>query len=136
MVASVMRNKQSLFLAEARNQSYLGDDGLVYAFYVGDQTVQIVNETVEQTARALEEAKKQNKKGYVLVDISKIGEIESGGRRAGFEGARALKYEKLAVFGEPSPFLRNVASLVIKAVGLNKVKLFNTREEAVKWLRL
>lgn len=116
------------------NRSYLGEDGLVYAFYVGDQTLEKVKKTVGQTGSALDEARKQNKRGLVLVDISKIGKIDSGARRAGYDGTRNLKYEKLAVFGEPNPFLRNVASLVIKATGMDKVRLFKTQEEAARWL--
>ena len=117
-----------------KNQSYLGKDGLVYTFYCGDQTYEKVKETVEQTGRALEESQEQNKRALVLVDISEIGKIDSAARRAGFDGARNLKYDKLAVFGQPSPFLRNLAGLVIKAVGLNKIKLFKTQEEAREWL--
>ena len=118
------------------NKIYLGEDGIINGIYAGDQTEETIKNGTEEFTKLIDEVRSEGKKAFLLVDLTSVGHQDSNARKAGVEGFLSMRYDKIAMFGG-SPFLRNVANLIVKAIGrTDKVKFFKTQEEAVKWLNL
>lgn len=117
------------------NKIYLGNDGLIHGVYSGDQTYETIAQGTKQFTRLIEKVRSEGKPALILVDLANVGRQDSKARKAGVDGFLSMKYDKIAMFGG-SPFLRNVANLIVKAIGRTEgVKFFRGQEEAVGWLR-
>ena len=114
---------------------YLGEDGFVHLDYVGEQTYQTAKADQAPMDVLVKKLHGEGKKAYILVDATNVPKQDSGARRAAVEIVLSVPYDRVALYGG-SPFIRNVAGLIVKAVGKShKFGFFNTKEEAVKWLR-
>ena len=117
------------------NQVYLGDDGFIHLDYKGEQNYQTAKADQEPMDKLVRMLHQQGKKAYILVDATNVPKQDSGARKAAVEIVLSVPYDRVALYGG-SPFIRNVAGLIVKAVGKShKFGFFATREEAVKWLK-
>ena len=117
------------------NKVYLGEDGYIHWEFIGDQDYEIVKQSELEISKLTKELHKAKKFSYVLGDFTKIGKQNSGARRAGGEFMNNLMFDKAAGFGAPL-YIKYVGNLVIKASNkANKLKIFNTVEEALRWLQ-
>ncbi len=80
-------------------------------------------------------------KTKILVDISGavIGHMRSSQLRRGVvksikEWIKEAKFEKAAVFGGDT-IRRTIASFILVASGIKNIRVFETREKALKWLK-
>jgi len=116
------------------NKVYLGEDGIIHHVYDGDQTYSILQKDVEKIIDLLKQRRLEKKPAKVLGDYTKIGKADSSARQAASEALKNADYDKLALFGT-NIFHTVAANLIIIASGKSKkVKVFQTREKAIKWL--
>lgn len=120
---------------QSKDTVFLDKAGIVNVLLEGKQTYQAIRHASDEMDALSSKLRREGKPVYVLVDISKMGGHDSGARREGYERLFTIYYDKFAMFGG-GLFLKSVANLVVKATKLgNKVKVFNTREEAIRWLK-
>jgi UDP-N-acetylmuramyl pentapeptide synthase len=116
------------------NKVFLNKNEYIEIIYEGDQTSETVNNVVDETLKIISILKKQNKPVKIINDLSKLGGSSMGARKTSAETLEKVKYDKVALFGA-NLFMKYLAILIIKASGMGeKVKYFDTREEAEKWL--
>ncbi len=116
------------------NTVRLGADDIIYQEYVGDQNRETVALVVEQAMMSIDTLRQKQKPVYMLVDISRIGRLDTGARSAAFEGIGKLDIDKLALCGA-TLFLQHVATLILSlSPKKDKVKMFDTNDEAKLWL--
>jgi hypothetical protein len=117
------------------NSIFIGDDGFIHHVYEGDQTYSIVQSDVEKIIALSAQFRKEKKSVRVLGDYSRIGYADSGARKAASEALKEADYDKIALFGT-NMFHTVAANLIIIASGKSrKIKVFNSRQNAVKWLK-
>ena len=117
------------------NKVYLGADGYIHWDFMGDQDYEAIKQSEVEMSKIAKELHKANKLAYVLGDFAKIGKQDSGARRAGMEFMNSPIFDKCGGFGAPL-YIKYVGNLVIKATNkTNKLKIFNTRDEAERWLK-
>lgn len=108
--------------------------GFIEQCYVGDQNEQSVKQGIKELKTCISKLKHQNKPAIILVDLSTLGNTDLGAHKAAILGMRTLDYQLGAFYGPlPIQVLLNTLSLVS---GMQKkLKVFETRVEAVKWLK-
>lgn len=115
------------------NKAYV-KDGLIYVEYIGDQTGESVASAVGDLNLLIEEFKGKNKPALVVCDISQVAKHNVGARKMGQDSLKTLRYDKFAICGGGF-FIRNIAGILVKATRKTNVKVFKSREEALKWLQ-
>lgn len=115
------------------NQVFM-DENIIHAIADGDQTSSTVKFIKQGIIKLVQERRKQNKLVLVMGEFTEIKHHDSAARKEAI-GIFNSDYDKFAVCGR-SPFIRTVASFIIKAVGKGSVvKIFDTKEKAVGWLK-
>ncbi len=116
------------------NTSIVRSDDIILSVYQPEQTYQTIHDITEQTRVLTAQLRTEHKPVKIMIDVSQVTSQDTGARKAAMEGISSLDYDKMAVFGA-SIFIKHVASFIIQATGkVDKVKYFNTEEEAVHWL--
>lgn len=119
----------------ARNVFRIGEDDIIYAEYVGDQTFETVKEAQRQTEILIKNLRAQNKRVLLLGDVSKMGKQDMAVRKATYEVFTQMDYDKIAFWG-PNYFISGLVNLIIKGTGkTSKIRVFRGQEEAVGWLK-
>ncbi|MEI6623514.1 MAG: hypothetical protein WCP28_16590 [Actinomycetes bacterium] len=118
------------------NETFVGDDGIVYHIAHGDQT----DEVARQNALAMTAAVRSGPFGMLLVDLSDAGDVSRGARNS----YKDFQIQMTAPGTEPplhicfaggGVFIRTVAKFVSVAAGRKDVVTFRpTREDAKDWL--
>jgi hypothetical protein len=98
-----------------------------------------VKELEEDLMRLLDIQKELDEKKLPLLlifDASDAKTADSGVRKQAIKNMNSINYHKVAVFGVKSTYLKYMANFVILGMGkADKVKIFDTKEEAEKWVR-
>lgn len=117
------------------NTIQIDEHGFIYIAFIGDQNSNSVKQLMDDTNKVIDQLKKENKPAYILGDMTKIGKQDSGARRTGADYVLHVPYDRIAVFGAPL-YIKYVGRLLAKATGAeNKVRFFDTKGEAVRWLK-
>lgn len=118
------------------NKIWLENDGIIRINIGKKMEEEIFRELTE---RLKEIAEKVSGKLTVLVDVSKVPHIPSSAFRK--MGVNLIKdlfknpgFKKIALWGG-GKIQRTVASFVITTTRMKTIKHFNTKEEALKWLK-
>ncbi|MEW6468729.1 MAG: hypothetical protein AB1458_07380 [Bacteroidota bacterium] len=118
-----------------QNRVYIGQDGFIYHEYVGDQSYDIIQNDIRQILSLIRQLRSERRPVLVLGDYSRIGYADSSARKAASEALKDADYDKVALFGT-NLFHTMAANLIIIASGKGKkVKVFQSKEKAVRWLR-
>ena len=116
------------------NTVFLNKDGYIEQIYKGDQNSETVILSVERVNKLIEKLKSEGKPIKVLVNLSQIKNTDAGSREAAVDALKKWHFDKTALYGG-SVFIKNLANLIIRAARKqDKVKIFDERKEAVKWL--
>lgn len=119
-----------------KNKVWLGDDGVIYLEVVTstneEEIFEILKNAEEIIARLPRKAK-------IMIDIQTSSIIHSSKfRKECGERIRELYdkqgFEKAAIFCI-NIVLRTIASFIIIASGVKNIKIFKTKEQALKWLK-
>ena len=84
----------------------------------------------------LESARLRRKKRavYILNSLAGIGKSTAGSRQAASEALRLQVYDRVALYGA-NVFFKYLSNLIVLATGMmGKVKYFETKNEAERWL--
>ncbi len=111
---------------------HMGDDGILRVRHIGDFSKEEVEAYLKEVMPFLEAA--QPKPLCVLVDHRQAGKIRSAARKALREVARKNKGGKVALLGA-SPYIRVLVSFMQKATGGESIRICDSEEEALVWLR-
>jgi hypothetical protein len=120
-------------------RTVLNPAGFIEQHYVGSQAPQEVHKAIRDLKRFAKKLEESNKAVLILVDVSRVTKIDLGPRMlrarvAGMKTMRALNYKRAAVYG-PLPIQVLVNTLALVAGVHDKIRVFDTRLDAVRWLR-
>jgi hypothetical protein len=95
-----------------------------------------VDDLSRQVNRLLDQLGSEAK---IIVDMTNSSLIYSSGfRKKSANKIKELfersKFKKIALFGG-NTMIRTTASFILVASGVSKIKIFNTKEKALKWLK-
>jgi len=122
-------SEREIWIGESR--LYLGEDNILY--------INIVGESDEKTTVGMRTANNRlenmiKEKIDVLVDLNKAGKQSIESRKLGKELIEKERVRKIAFYGL-NPVSRVLASFLIAVLQQKKSRFFNTKEEALAWLR-
>lgn len=120
-------------------KTFLNPAGFIDQYYVGAQTPQEILAAIKRLGYYSNKLQKQEKPVLILVDVSRITKIDLSNRtlsarKAGIKAMRSVKYKRAAVCG-PLPIQILVTTLALVAGAHSKVRVFENRLDAVRWLR-
>lgn len=121
---------------DSQNSSYLGDDGLIYCFWAGDQSSQTVNKLRGELSSMTKKLRQQGKEVLILADITSLGKCSLASRYSGVSLLKSLDYDKAAIIGNYFLFRGIVEPVFLAAGQLFKMKLFDDLSEAKSWLTI
>ena len=122
-------------MRKVSNATHLGKDGIIYQEFAPHQTRESVMRGVELITKAANLLRMQNKHILILGDLSGVLSATYEERREGAKLLRKIEADKAAYFGA-NTFFKYLVKFIIKASGLdNKVKYFDTKEDALSWLK-
>ena len=100
-------------------------------------TVDTLKEDLVKLLEFQAELKKQNAPLYILYDAANALSADSATRQQAIYVMSCLNYQKVAVFGIRSVFMKYIAKFVIAGIRKReKIKIFDSKEQAEHWLRL
>lgn len=121
---------------EKENKVWVDEGGMIYIEVAKTITEQGVDKLIGEVRGALE---KLLGKAKLLIDMNDVRIIRSSQFRQ--KAAGQLRdmvenpgFEKAALFGGGLT-RRTVASFIVAASGIKNMKVFETKEEALKWLK-
>lgn len=79
-------------------------------------------------------AQKVPGKTKVIVDFRKASSPTAKTRKIVIDTVKSGLFEKVAIWGT-SVFIRTIAKFIISGAGVDFIKLFDSEEEALKWLK-
>lgn len=101
----------------------------------GDQTYMSIKNLEGDAIDMVRDMQAQGKKRLGLVDLTKMGKYSPDSNRASMELLEELNYDKVAMFGA-GKILTEVVKAINLAMGKTEnTKIFETREEALAWLK-
>ena len=113
-----------------------GTDGIIYIDVPKGISEQDIYKLIDEAEKFLKGLSGEAK---ILVDMSEATIFRSAGFRK--KAAKKMKeiaqgpgFKKAAMVGKDI-FRRTIVSFVITAAGIKNVKVFKTKEEALKWLK-
>jgi len=110
---------------------YLAEDNILYITIIGelDEETQIeINDTGYKLMNTVEG------KVNILVNLNKAGKVSPGARKRQVEISEYEKTEKVALFGL-HPVAWIIASFFIGLSHNKNMRFFNSKEEALAWLK-
>lgn len=119
----------------ANNQIYLDDNGFIFVQWSGDQDGRDVKEVVEKIWKIIKKLQKEQKDIYILNDAIDAPGASLYARLQGANALVQLPFKKDAFYGG-SYYISQMLNFMIRA--LNKqamIRVFDSREEAVEWLK-
>jgi hypothetical protein len=131
-------DEQKKQIEQRKDNIWVDEDGIINIIIAMENPAEETEgllEKVRTTIRA------SSGKARILVDISGpiLGHMRSSQARKGVteeikEWLNRAKFEKAAVFGGDT-IRRTITSFVITATGMKNVRIFGTREDALRWLK-
>jgi glutaredoxin len=119
-----------------KNSVTLNKDGIVEIMTHGPQTADSVNEMGSKARYLLEELGKQGKPQLILDDITHLGVTDIPARKAVANLAHTLPFQRVAMLGDGSVFMRISTNLLLHGIGKgNLIHYFENRDKAIAWLR-
>lgn len=110
------------------------DSGIITSVYHGSQTLDSVTEITQAVKPVITSLREQNKPVYLLIDARDLQDQNAGARKAAIDGINTLDYNKMAIFGAKT-VIKYIAQFLIQVADkMEKVKYFNTEQEARDWL--
>lgn len=113
--------------------------GFIEQHYHGVQSADSVIRAVEELVKRAKRLRVKKEDVFILVDVSEVPKIDISGKmsRARQEAVNAMKdaeYDKIAVYGNVAVQIM-VNTLALIAGRRDKVRVFASRIEALKWLK-
>ncbi len=110
---------------------YFGEDNIVYITVVGDADKQVALENVEI---AYKFRKYYRGRIHMLLDLNKAGKPSAEARKIWAELHNDERTGRVAFYGL-TPVKRIIASFIVRFSQNEPIKVFRTKEEALKWIK-
>ncbi|MEW6469677.1 MAG: STAS/SEC14 domain-containing protein [Bacteroidota bacterium] len=102
----------------------------------GGITVESLQEDLLKLLDIQAELQKRKAPVCLLYNAANARRADSGARAQAVYNLSRLNYQRIAVFGIRSVYLRQMARFVILGMGKQrKIRIFSSKEKAEKWLR-
>lgn len=115
------------------NKVFLNDHGMLELVFYGNQPAEKVRQMLAEEDVIIAQLTREGKPVNVLANAEQVGKMTSDGRKLAVQYVKAQPFRRIAVYGGGT-FMRTVASMVIRALGRRDIRVFGTREPALKWL--
>jgi len=118
---------------------FVNPSGFIEQKFIGNQTPKSVTDGVDQLIKLVRKLHDQKKQVLVLVDITGVPKITNsdamrGARRSMVKSMKEEPYNRIAVYGDmATQVLVNTMALI--AGKRNKIRVFDNRIDALKWLK-
>ncbi len=110
----------------------LNKDGILV--YIEQVPALSEEDAIENKEKVLAIAKDMKKPKRLLLDLTDIEMPTSRARKHLAEMTKKTNWDKLGIFGV-NIAIRTMAKFILSAAGLKNFKFFDTRDEALKWLK-
>jgi hypothetical protein len=115
-------------------ETFMHPSGIIEQHYYGVQTGVSVGQGVGKVRHIATKLSSQNKKVLLLVDLTKVKSTDIPSHIAAVKGMREVPFDKIAIYG-PLRMQVLLNGLAIVADKHDKARAFETRIEALRWLR-
>lgn len=113
---------------------FISQRGLIEVTHGEALSVDSAESMLETIVKLTEQLRAADKPIYIIHDISKTNKIDKDAARLMLQGLDAFGAEKVAAFGA-APSIKSLANSVLALAGdRSSARVFETREEAEKWL--
>jgi UDP-N-acetylmuramyl pentapeptide synthase len=116
------------------NRVFQQPEGLIIIEVVGDQTADSVTEMGEKLATYSTRLRVEGKPVCALDDLTRIGEASPEARAVVAKLAKNLDFDRCAMVGDGSVWMRHSTNLMLRAIGRSNVRYFSRHEPALRWL--
>jgi UDP-N-acetylmuramyl pentapeptide synthase len=116
------------------NKVYVDSDGFLQVWVIGDQSEDSVREMGEKMAAYVTQLRSQRKRVLVLDNLIKMGKTTSEARREVGRIAKSLDFDRGAMVGDSSMFMRYSTNLMLRAIGKSNLRYFGNIDSARRWL--
>jgi len=126
-------------MARDKYRIFVNPSGFIETHFIGNQTPDSVIGAVEELVKRAEKLKLRHELVLVLVDVTKVPKIDISGKMANArkEAVKAMtsaEYDRIAVYGNMAVQIM-VNTLVLIAGKRDKIRVFASRIEALRWLK-
>ncbi len=120
-------------------KTFINPAGFIEQNYVGSQTPQEILAAIKLIAHYSKKLQKQEKPVLILVNINQVTSIDLShrtfnARLAGVKAMHTVGFQRAAVCG-PLSVQVLVSTLAMVAGTRSKIRVFDNRVDAVRWLR-
>jgi len=131
--------KYNSVMAKDRYKIFVNPAGFIETHFIGNQTPDSVIGAVEDLVKRAKKLKAHEELALILVDVTEVPKIDISGKmaKARKEAVKAMtnaEYDRIAVYGNVAVQIL-VNTLVMIAGKRDKIRVFASRIEALKWLR-
>ena len=117
-----------------QNKAFI-QDGLIFNVYMGDQDYESVMDLAGRTLELAREFKVAGLPVLVITDITRIGRLGTGIRKAAKEAFEIIPFDKVSIFGGNS-YMDQVVPVILRFLRRDEmVGYCRSQEEAETWLR-
>jgi len=126
-------------VAKDRYKIFVNPSGFIETHFLGNQTPDSVIGAVDELVKRAQKLKLRKELVLILVDVTNVPKIDISGKMANArkEAVKAMtnaQYDKIAVYGNVAVQIL-VNTLVLIAGKRDKIRVFSSRIEALKWLK-
>jgi len=121
-----------------KSRIFINPRGFIDQVYFDTQTAESVLEAIKQLEHCAKKMQAQKKPILIFIDVSQLTKIDLSNkmrhvRMLAMDTMRKIKFKKAAVCA-PLPIQILVNTMALVAGKRNRVKVFETRALAIKWL--
>jgi len=120
-------------------QVFYNPSGFVEIHFSGEQTPESVISAIEELVSWSKKLNAKDHRVLILADVNEVPKVDISGkmapaRRVAVSAMKNAKYEKIAVFGNVAVQIM-VNTLVLIAGKRQKIRVFSSRVDALRWLK-
>lgn len=116
------------------NRIFINDEGFKEIVLEGDQTLETVKKLTEESSALDKQLLEKTGTIKVLIDATKLESLNMGAVQSSMQGVAFEPYDKVGMYGLPDSNKPIVDFILAIAADKNEFQVFDTREEAIKWL--
>lgn len=125
--------KQKIEIQLGPNKLYFGEDKIFYVILIGDLSAEIVNASYEFFERNKNKNMVDGKVRF-FVDLTNSGKPSLEARKLTYDLSESKDIGKFAIIGL-NPVAKVIAAFFMGNSKKKDMKFFNTREDALEWLK-
>ena len=117
------------------NKAFVNEDGFSEIVLEGSQTADLTFEVIQKSIGFSNQLSSEGKEIKVLIDATKMIDLDLGAVQKATGASAALAFDKLAIYGVAGENRTKMLQIISFGGKNKKGDIFDTREEAVEWLQ-